>query len=96
MSRTLVLAALVGALALPASAASVKVNVAGLDAAAIHEQIVHAARTVCRQELEDQSSTVQFYALSACVDGTVADTEAKIAPLEHRYASVQRSAGPQN
>lgn len=93
MSRTLILAAALGALALPASAASVKVNVAGLDASAVHQKIAHAASTVCQRELESQFSFDEFYAYGACVDATVAEAEAQ---LNHRYASAQRSGASQN
>jgi hypothetical protein len=78
MSRTLVLAALIGAFALPAAAASVTVNVAGLDAKTAHEKIVDAARHACSIELSTGSNVVQYYTQDACVAEAVAAAEAKL------------------
>jgi hypothetical protein len=85
--RTLVLTAALGALALPAAAASVKVNIAGLDAKTAHAKIVRAAETACSLSLADE--TLRYYSINSCVDEVVAATEAKFAANEHRYASVQ-------
>ena len=85
--RVIALAATLGALALPAAAASVKVNIAGLDSKAAHAQIVRAAETACSSALADQ--TLRYYSMSSCIDEAVATTEAKFAANEHRYASVQ-------
>jgi hypothetical protein len=81
------LTAVLAASALPAAAASVKVNVAGLDARAAHAQIVRAAETVCSSALADQ--TLRYYSMSSCIDETVAAAEAKYASNAHRYAAVQ-------
>ena len=80
--RAIALASALGGLALPAAAASVKVNVAGLDAKAAHVQIVRAAEAVCSSALADQ--TLRYYSMSSCIDETVAATEAKFAANDHR------------
>ena len=78
MFRTLVLAAALGAMALPAAAASVTINVAGLDAKAAHAKIVQAAATACGIELSDDSTVVQYYTHAACVTDAAAKAEAKV------------------
>ena len=88
MFRTIAVAAVLGSLALPAGAASVKVNVAGLDAKTAHAQIVRAAQTACSAALQD-SPTVRYYEMSPCIDDAVAAAEAKFAAAnDHRYAGV--------
>jgi hypothetical protein len=87
LSRSIALAATLSALALPAAAQSVKVNVAGLDAKAAHTQIVKAAQEVC--SAANAAETLRYYTMAACVDDTITATEAKVASLDHRYASVQ-------
>jgi hypothetical protein len=82
MLRTLALAAALGALALPAAAASVTVNIAGLDAKAAHARIVHAAIAACSAELRDESPLIQYYQMSSCIDEAVADAEAKLTASE--------------
>ena len=82
--RAISLAAALGALAFPAAAASVKVNINGLDAKAAHTQIVRAAATVCSAALADQP--LRYYAVGSCITEAVAATEAKFAANEHRYA----------
>jgi hypothetical protein len=82
--RAITLAAALGALAFPAAAASVKVNITGLDSKAAHAQIVRAAATVCSAALADQP--LRYYAIGACIDQAVATTEAKFAANDHRYA----------
>ena len=92
MFRTIALAvlgaAVLGAAALPAAAASVTVNVAGLDAKTAHAHIVRAAQTACSIALTD-SAVVRYYEMSPCVNEAVAAAEAKYAASEHNYASVQ-------
>ena len=88
MFRTIVLAAALGSLALPAAAASVKVNIAGLDAKTAHQKLVHAAATACNEVLQD-SAIARYYEMSPCIDDAVAAAEAKFAANEHHYASVQ-------
>ncbi len=85
--RAALLATAIGATALPAAAASVKVNVAGLDAKAAHAQIVRAAQTVCSAALSDQ--TLRYYSMADCITEAVAATEAKVAANDHRYAVAQ-------
>ena len=85
--RAIVLAAVLGALAVPASAGSIKVNVTGLDAKTAHTQIVRAAQTVCSMVLADEP--LSHYLMADCIDQAVAATEAKVAANDSRYASVQ-------
>ena len=85
--RALMLAAAVAGSALPAAAASVKVNVSGLDAKTAHVQIVKAAATACSSALADES--LRYYSMSDCINDAVASTEAKVAANSHRYAIVQ-------
>ena len=85
--RAIALAGAVSALALPAAAESVKVNVAGLDAKAAHVQIVKAAQAVC--VAANAAETLRYYTISECIDDTIAVTEAKVAANSHRYATVQ-------
>jgi UrcA family protein len=88
MFRTLAFAAALGALALPAAAASVKINIAGLDAKTAHAHIVRAAQAACSAAL-NESPVVRYYDMGPCIDDAVAATEAKLAANEHHYASVQ-------
>jgi UrcA family protein len=90
MFRSLALAAALGAMALPAAAASVKVNIAGLDAKTAHARIVRAAETVCSAELPD-SAVVRYYEMPSCITEATATAEAKFAARDHRYASVQNT-----
>jgi hypothetical protein len=85
--RAIVLAAVLGAMALPAAAASVKVNVAGVDSKTAHARIVRAAETACSAALADEPQ--RFYVISSCIDETVASTEAKYAANTGRLASIQ-------
>jgi len=85
--RAVALASALGALALPAAAASVKVNIAGLDAKAAHVQIVRAAEAACSSALADES--LRYYSMRSCIDEAVTTTEAKFAANDHRFASVQ-------
>ena len=81
MFRTLALAAALAAIALPAlaaPAASVTINVSGMDTKTAHAAIVQAAQTACNAELSDSSQLVQFYARPGCVTDTVARAESKL------------------
>jgi len=88
MVRTLVIAAALAVLAIPASAESVKVNIAGLDAKAAHAKITRAAEQACSAVLND-SPVIRYYEMSTCVDDAVARAEAKYAANDHHFASVQ-------
>jgi spermidine/putrescine-binding protein len=78
LARALVLAGAAAALALPAFAApaQVAINVAKLDAPAVHKAIAQAARQACFTEFADQTATVTYYARPDCVRHTVAKAEA--------------------
>jgi hypothetical protein len=78
MIRTFAVAALIGSFALPAAAASVTVNIAGLDSKAAHEKIVNAAQRACSIELSTGSNVVQYYTQDACVAEATATAEAKL------------------
>ncbi len=82
MFRTLALAALVGAVAAPAFAGTeVTINVAKLDAPAVHKAIARAARQTCAAEFADSSALVRFYAAPECVSHTLAKAEASYAAM---------------
>jgi hypothetical protein len=83
MFRTLALASAVAALALPAVAGttSVTINVAKLDAPAVHQAIARAAKQTCTAQFADSSALVRFYATPDCVSHTVATAEAKYAAM---------------
>jgi hypothetical protein len=85
--RALALATALGALSLPAAAASVKVNIAGLDAKTAHARIVSAAGTVCSAALIDQP--LRYFVIDSCVHETVAAAEARFAANDHRLARLQ-------
>jgi hypothetical protein len=77
MVRTLLLAAALGALALPAFAeTSVKVDLTGLDAKAAHTAILRAAQVACRVELSDESDLELFYDRPTCLNDAIDRTEA--------------------
>jgi hypothetical protein len=83
MFRTMALSLAVGALALPAFAAtSIPVNVSGLDAKATHSAIVHAAIAACEIELRQDSSLVFYYEWQDCTKSAIAGAEASIAPRQ--------------
>ena len=90
MFRSLALAAVLGAVAVPAFADSVTVNVAGLDAKAAHVKIVRAAQDVCNTVLQDDAVS-HYYGMGPCVDEAVAAAEAKFAAADHHFASVQNT-----
>jgi hypothetical protein len=82
MFRTLALAGAVAALSAPAFAGTqVTINVANLDAPAVHQAIARAAKETCAAEFVGWSSTVRFYASPECVSHTIATAEAKYAAM---------------
>jgi hypothetical protein len=94
MFRALAIAAAISAAALPAAAAdlaaSVKVNIAGMDAKTAHTRIVHAAESACNAVLQD-STIARYYGMSPCIDDAVAAAEAKYAANAPHFASVQNT-----
>jgi hypothetical protein len=87
MFRKILLAGALGVLATPAFAATqVTVNLAGLDAKAVHAVIYHAAQAACRAELADETPLVQFYNRPTCITETVNRAEAKLETM-HVMAS---------
>ncbi len=90
MYRTLALAAVLGALALPAAATTtVRVNVAGLDSRTAHATIVGAARAACQEELRGASTFEFYYAQPTCVRSAIARAEAS-AESAHASAAAAR------
>jgi hypothetical protein len=88
MLRTIVLAAALGAMALPAFAdTSVKINVAGLDAKAAQAKIYLAAQKACRIELSDSTALVQYYNRPDCIAKAVTRADASLAAEGNRMAS---------
>jgi hypothetical protein len=82
MFRTLALAGAVAALSAPAFAGTqVTINVAKLDAPAVHQAIARAAKQTCAAEYAGWSATVRFYATPDCVSHTIATAEAKYAAM---------------
>jgi hypothetical protein len=83
MLRTLALAGAVAALALPAVAGptEVTINVAKLDAPAVHKAIAEAARQACFNEFAEQTTLVSFYARPECVRHAVAKAESDYAAM---------------
>ena len=82
MLRKILLAAALGAVAVPAFAdTAVKVSVGGLDDKAAHAAIFHAAQLACRVELAQESDVVQFYNRPTCVQAATADAETKYAAM---------------
>ena len=79
MFRRFAIAAVLGAMAFPAAAATVKVDVTGLDSAAAHAKIVDGAMLACRIEMRGSSTFEQFYLHEDCINQAVADAEAKLA-----------------
>jgi UrcA family protein len=79
MLRTLSLAVLGAALALPAAAETrVKVDVAGLDAPAAHARILQAAKAACRVELRNATPFDHYVQWYGCIDDAVARAEADL------------------
>jgi hypothetical protein len=80
MLRTILIAAALGAIALPAAATTqITVNVAGQDAKTAHATIVHAAEKACRTELRDSSTFEQYYLRPDCISNAVTQAEATLA-----------------
>jgi UrcA family protein len=79
MLRTLSIAAVGAALALPAAAeTTVKVDVAGLDAPAAHARIFQAAKAACRVELRNSTTFEQYYQWNGCINDAVARAESDL------------------
>ncbi len=82
MFRTLALAGAVAALSAPAFAGTqVTINVAKLDAPAVHQAIARAAQATCAADFAGQTSLVTYYGRPDCVRRTVAKAEADYATM---------------
>ena len=88
MLRSLVIAGALAALALPAAAASVTVNIAGLDATAAHAKIEKAAVEACRVALSDESLMTQYYEHDSCITEAVSAAEAKLTESNRSLAKL--------
>jgi hypothetical protein len=94
MLRTIVIAAALGAMALPAAAATkVTVNVAGQDAKAAHATILRAAEAACKIELRDASTLEQYYLRTDCINVAVARAEAHLDATAVNASKPTRLAG---
>jgi len=79
MLRTLSIAALGAALALPAAAeTTVKVDVAGLDGPAAHARILQAAKAACKVEMRNSTTFEQYYQWTGCINDAVAGAESQL------------------
>ncbi len=78
MTRTLVLGLALGAMALPAAAASVTVDIKS-DPQTVHARIAEAASMACSAEYRDASVLEKYYSEPSCVSETKADAERKLA-----------------
>ncbi len=88
MLRSLFIAAAFAAMALPAAAESVSVDISGLDAAAAHAKIEQAAEQACRVTLSDEGPLVQYYNHDACIADAVAKAESQLAESHHTLAKL--------
>lgn len=94
MIRSIVLAASAIALtvAAPASAAEMRVKVAGKSAAEVRAEIVKAASTVCWQDIRGEALAGYLY--PACIRASVNDAVAKINnPALSAYNTANPSSG---
>lgn len=94
MIRSIVLAAsaIVLAAAAPASAAEIRVKVAGKSAAEVRAEIVKAASTVCWQDVRGEALAGYLY--PACIRASVNDAVSKINnPALSAYNSANPSSG---
>ena len=88
MLRSIAIAAALVVTALPAAAASVTVNIAGLDAAQAHAKIEKAAADACTIALRDDTQLDQYYGHADCIDDAVAAAEAKLAEGNRKLAKL--------
>ena len=88
MLKSLVIAAALAATALPAFAASVTVNVSGLDDKTAHAKIERAAEAACRTAMNEESSVAQYYDHAACVSEAVSTAETKLAQSNRTLAKL--------
>ena len=78
MLKSLVIAAALAATALPAFAASVTVDISGLDAKAAHAKIEQAAIAACRVAMNEESPVAQYYDHDQCISEAVSAAETKL------------------
>lgn len=76
MNKTIAIVAAVAAIAGPASAAEVRINLIGKDDVALRTEVVRAALTVCKEQGHD---SLALYFQRRCIADTIKQTEAKIA-----------------
>ncbi len=88
MLRSLAIAAAFAAVALPAAAASVSVDVSGLDTVAAHAKIEQAAVEACRVAMNEESPIAQYYDHDSCVTEAVSAAESKLAESNHTLAKL--------
>jgi hypothetical protein len=78
MIRSIVIGLALGALALPAAAASVTVDIKS-DPQTVHARIAEAASSVCSVEYQGASVLEKYYAEPQCVSEATAAAEHKLA-----------------
>ncbi len=88
MLKSLVIAAALAATALPTFAASVTVNISGLDAKAAHAKIEKAAEAACRMAMSEESPVAQYYDHAACVTDAISTAETKLAESNRTMAKL--------
>ena len=88
MLKSLVIAAALAATAAPTFAASVTVNISGLDAKAAHAKIERAAEDACRVAMSEESPVAQYYDHAACVSEAVSTAETKLAQSNRTLAKL--------
>ena len=88
MFRSLAIAAAFAVVALPAAAASVTVDISGLDSATAHAKIEKAAEQACRVALSDESLMTQYYEHDSCITEAVSAAEAKLTESNRSLAKL--------
>ena len=83
MIRTLTILSAVAAVAGPAAAADIKINIVGKEAAQLQAEIRRAAKTVCLRELD------RIAPFSRCVDAVTADAAAQLTAARATYGEAK-------
>ena len=81
--RTLPILSALAAVAGPAAAADIKINIVGKDAAVVRAEISKAARTVCREGLGGMTPLAQY---ASCLNLVTADAMAQFTTARSGYA----------
>jgi hypothetical protein len=87
MIRSILIGLALGALALPAAAASVTVDLKA-DPQTVHARIAEAASSACSVEYRDASVLEKYYAEPECVSEAKAAAERKLAAKSTKMAKL--------